>query len=103
MRDSAPPAVSLATADQHPCAAVGATSEADLHRTHEGILGQFWFTDRRVLGVDSLTDYLPTGMNVDGILLMGWLVLYFRRISFVLEDGVSRLELHERRPDPPRS
>lgn len=67
----------------------------DLYRIDEGLLGQFWFRGWTVLGVDSLTGYLPTDMNVEGILGMEWLAQHFRRVCLVLEDDVQRLEIHE--------
>jgi hypothetical protein len=76
---------------------------ADLYEIGAGMLGLFSFERWSALGVDSLINYLPTDMEVDGILGMEWLVFHFRRILLVIDEDPPRLELHERQEEPATS
>jgi hypothetical protein len=65
-----------------------------LYRIDAGLLGDYAFRGWTVLAVDSLTDYLPTDLDVDGIVGMEWLGQHFERICLILDEEMPRLELH---------
>jgi hypothetical protein len=67
-----------------------------LYRIDAGLLGDdYSFRGWTVLAVDSLTDYLPTDLDVDGIVGMEWLGQHFARICLILDEEMPRLEFHE--------